>query len=721
MGKKNKQRKNKPQGSPATANSRATNTRAPREAGPKGTVAARLPEIPAFWVALIIPVICLVGAWTYPPVATPMELKSYASQIYLSGLFLAWFWLLRKQRSATLTFSPARVAFGLLFLAGTLSLLWAANHSFWVYKWNKWYTGLVMFVLGLHITQTRENMDRIINLAIVGGLIVAVIGIAQYLFGFDGVPQTAFPSSTFGNGNMAGQVMVFTAFLPLYFLFRRDLPNNRVWYYALSLTLLLTYTFYTRTRAVWLAISLEAALIGIFILLDRTGRREWLAWNREKTTAGAVALAALLILVNFNQEGFRPFWQIAMYELSSISTSIASTSNQIGGERYLIWGTTIDIIKAHPFFGTGLGSFFHDVNVGDFQQYRVIGVQRAHNDVLELMVELGAFGMLLLLGIIVTVCIRIYKLILHSTGTFRILFALLLIAVTGSMFNAQLSFPYQLPVPTVIMPFFMALVIRGAENIENNTRTITLKPWFNKAALSASALLFVFITANDLTWMRDIDALNKVVSNGTGGEWKPVNPIYNQAYITGARSVAQALRTMDGDELSIRVIKPLLDYWPQSTANTSMAAENYLNMGNYEQAEYWAKETRENQMTGTFLGEFYLMQIYSRTGRTDDLRQLYEFLKQQPESQLSQQQNNYNILHTMSINLQDFEMTPVFFEKFMEYFGESAPVIANQAVYYMNIGDVPGALPYMKRALELDPDVPLAAQFKQILSQYADQ
>ena len=43
------------------------------------------------------------------------------------------------------------------------------------------------------------------------------------------------------------------------------------------------------------------------------------------------------------------------------------------------------------------------------------------------------------------------------------------------MLNAQVSFPYQLPVPLVIMPFFLALVIRGSEDIESNTFSVSLE------------------------------------------------------------------------------------------------------------------------------------------------------------------------------------------------------------------------------------------------------
>ena len=46
---------------------------------------------------VIIPIICLVGAWTYPPVATPMELKVLRLPDLPFWTTIFWFWLQRKQ------------------------------------------------------------------------------------------------------------------------------------------------------------------------------------------------------------------------------------------------------------------------------------------------------------------------------------------------------------------------------------------------------------------------------------------------------------------------------------------------------------------------------------------------------------------------------------------------------------------------------------------------
>ncbi len=650
-----------------------------------------------------------------------MELKSYASQIYVSGLLLLWFWLQKKQPDVTLTFSPARICFGLLFVAGTLSILWANNPDFWVYKWNKWYVGFAMFLLGINISQTEKNIDTVINLAILGGLITACIGISQYLFNFNGIPQTSPPSSTFGNGNMAGQVMVLTAFLPLYFLFKEKLSSPRGWYYAFALCILLTYTFYTRTRAVWMAISFEAVLIVIFVFADKSRRSQWLHWNKDKTKSTMAAFACLMLLINVNSEGFNPFWEVAAYELSSIVTNINANAVDTGGERYLIWTSAIEIIKDYPIFGTGLGNFFEAANNGKYLHYRILGVQRVHNDVIELAVELGFFGLFLLLLVIVAMCVLIFKLILRSEGNKRLLFALLIIVVTGSMFNSQLSFPYQLPVPLTIMPFFLALVIRGSEDIVANTFTVSLKPWFSKLAITFGSIVFIFFTVNDLLWLRDMSVLNRIVKNqSTDTVWSPVNPIYNQVYITATRSIHTAVKGQNRGLFSQNIIKPVVEYWPDALAHQTMSAENYLQQGNFEQAEFWALKMADSQMDDSYFSEFYLMDIYQRAGNIEKYRQLYDSVKIKPEASLSQHPNTYNMLHSMSINLQDYSMTTHYFEKYLEYFGEFAPVLANQAVFYLNNGLIAEAIPLMRRSLELNPTLSLAAQFQQTMAQYPD-
>lgn len=73
----------------------------------------------------------------------------------------------------------------------------------------------------------------------------------------------------------------------------------------------------------------------------------------------------------------------------------------------------------------------------------------------------------------------------------------------------------------------------------------------------------------------------------------------------------------------------------------------------------------------------------------------------------------------MAINLEDYGMVSYFYDKYLEYHGEYAPIDANQAVYYFNIGDYANATTYMRRTIKLDPNHPYAEQFRGLIDEYS--
>ena len=677
-------------------------------------------EAPVFWATVIIPIACLVGAWTNPPVATPMELKSFATQIYLSFLLLIWFLYNQNSKTTHFKFSSSRIAFGCLFLLGTVSVFWATNPDFWVYKWNKWYAGFAIFLLALHINLNEKNLRKIASLLTLAGLIIAVVGISQYLFGFDQIPQSAFPSSTFGNANMAGQVIVLTSLFPLFLIFLEEKTKTSTWFYAFSCSLMFTFAFYTRTRAVWIACTLEFILLIIFFTLDKSNRSQWLIWSRNKTYSAIAGLALFLVLVNFSATGFKPFWDVAAPQIASISQSIGSSAAE-GEHRYMIWKSTLEMFRSSPFLGVGLGNWFEAYNNGGFADTRILGTQRAHNDVFELGAELGILGIVFLAGIIISICMQIYLLIQKSMGHQRVFFALITIALTASMLNAQASFPYQLPVPLIITPFLAGLLINGAENYGSKFILKFNSLPLEKAKIPICAGIFLFIFVNDALWFNDFRKLNKLVANlDMSTPWDPVNPIYNQAYFTAGRSVIEALKNSEQQGLSENIINSLRTYWPDNLISQIMSAEISMRKGDIASAEEYFLKAKELEPDSSFIASFFLMQIYLQTNQMEKLQGLYDFLKEKPESSLSKSESAYSMLHSISINLQDLEMTNYFYEKYLEHWDENPEILANQGIYYLNIGDYSRAVFSFEKALTLNPNVEMADQFRQFIQDYSE-
>jgi len=110
-----------------------------------------------------------------------------------------------------------------------------------------------------------------------------------------------------------------------------------------------------------------------------------------------------------------------------------------------------------------------------------------------------------------------------------------------------------------------------------------------------------------------------------------------------------------------------------------------------------------------------------QTGQWQKLEVLYDDLKKEPENFLSKIESAYSMLHSASINLQDFEMTNIFFERFIKYWGENAEILANQGIYYINVGDISNAALSFEKALLINPDMERADEFRQFIKDYSDQ
>lgn len=676
----------------------------------------KLPDHLVWPVLAVIPLACLVGAWTTPAVATPDELKAAVSQVLLTTLLLVMFWCLPRKGEIMLRFSPPTWAFAALFGLATVSLAWSVNPDFWFYKWSRWYAGFVMFLFGMQLRQSTLNLDRVFLACMAGGVFTAAVGSAQQLFNFAMIPQTAFPASTFGNGNVAGEVMIFTFLLGCYFLCKPELSPRATWACVAAMTLIAMYTFYTRTRAVWLAVLLETALFAVFVLFDRK-RGEWLHWNRQKTIASVAGLLVLLVMINFRHTGFQPFWQVAAFEMGSIANEIGSTEGPQASARYLIWSSTLNIIADSPLIGTGLGSFFHMINVSAYSNMQVLGVQRVHNDLLEVLVDMGVAGLLCILAIIVTFCRQLYLLLCHASGKHRLVYVLLTIAVTGSMLDAMLAFPYEMPVPLLLMPLFMAIVIRGAEQVAPaQVKQVRAGQWYRPATLAATAVMLVVVTLVNGQWLQDFRQLNRVLEEPERNlSWQPDSVIYSQAHITAARGVVDALAAANLDALAIRVFMPAVAYWPDSIANTLAMTRFTHSTGQLLEAEKWGLKSMAVQPPGTYVSETFLITIYSQLGDFAKVVDIYNRLKDLPEHQLTGSSNILNALHYNSIALQDSDNTQRFYDLYVKYFGHVAGIEANHAIFLINLGQVAEAMPYMARAVAMDATIPQAAEFNRLL------
>ena len=662
--------------------------------------------IPIYWLVSLLPLLALVGAWTTPALANPDLLKAMTAQIYLSALLVFWCWQNRHAPYLNLHCTTVRLLFSAFFVFGSLSALWSVNVDFFIYKWLMWYAGALTFFFVLQINHTKENLHAIFNAIVLAGVVTSVIGIAQYLFLLEVLPQNSFPASTFGNGNVAGQVIVLCFPAGIYLFLKQNSHKAPDWIYALALALMLVFAFYTQSRGVWLAVSLEIVLIALFVLLDKHQRPQWLYWNRNKKKASLAALLLLTVLINFDNQGFQPFSNIAAKQISSIAISVGYERSP----RYLEWTSALEMIKDNPFIGTGLGSFLENYNQGYHTTILTWNTKTVHNDLLELGVELGAVGYLIFIALVVCMIKLVIDLANKSSGPQRLAYAATFIALTGTMFNAQLSYPYQLPVPLIMLPLYAALIIKGAEEHtpweKLKVKPLSVPSWFSRAALSSAAVLLIVISTINGQWFRAYsDLSHKIETPSVPSTFRPDLLVFHQELIPILRSLSLSLEHQGMHRQALSLTPLLLDYWPEEPMNTILHATSYLSLGNYKEVERLVATIKSRQPVGSYIAEYLLLEVYQQQGETDKIRDLYQYLASEPEDSLRWHSKPYKTLLFLSLGLKDYPRTQFFYDQYLKYFTTTAQLESNMAFFYMNTEQEEKALPHMTRALELDPGV----------------
>jgi O-antigen ligase len=129
-------------------------------------------------------------------------------------------------------------------------------------------------------------------------------------------------------------------------------------------------------------VALLVASAALALLLSTPGRR-WRALL-------VVPVAALVVLVSspMVRERFAGGWN----ELGTVNTSATETSM---GLRVVIWKTTLGIIRDHPLFGVGAGSFAPSYAArihAEATGWQAAEAKDTHNQYLHVQVEAGALG-----------------------------------------------------------------------------------------------------------------------------------------------------------------------------------------------------------------------------------------------------------------------------------------------------------------------------------------
>jgi O-antigen ligase len=259
---------------------------------------------------------------------------------------------------------------------------------------------LIYFVMTTMFVDTPRRLKALVRTVAIFGFVMAAFGLTQS-FTTDGTRVYWFrqltQSQAFGpfiNRHHFAGYMELALAMPLGLLVSGALESYKRPLYAFAVVVMAMSLVATNSRGGIISLGAE-----IFFVLVVGG----FGWRRKKDqpraqrirsalVRGAAAMAIVLVLLGgallvSGPEVFTRF----------LGTPVAEDPTQ---GRAHFWNVTLDVIKAHPLLGSGLGSFSviytrYDTRNGIFR------LEQAHNDYLQTLSDAGILGGLLGIAFIV--------------------------------------------------------------------------------------------------------------------------------------------------------------------------------------------------------------------------------------------------------------------------------------------------------------------------------
>ncbi len=227
-------------------------------------------------------------------------------------------------------------------------------------------------ILAGHVAVQGHRRSLIVTI-LASGVLVTLLAVPSYLAAPAGSQAASALSGSFHYPNGLGSFLLLIVFLPCAFLFHGGTRLASV-ASACALAVLGAALILTHSRGVWAA--------GLIALIFWTAVERKLIWARR----GSMALVALLLIGLVLIASRRPADIAPRFASLAAATSRASDDPSYRW-RWDIYAWTVDIIKDHPWIGTGIGTF--PIAIKLYQRAPYVTGLYAHNHYLQTAAEMG--------------------------------------------------------------------------------------------------------------------------------------------------------------------------------------------------------------------------------------------------------------------------------------------------------------------------------------------
>ncbi|MFC2172076.1 tetratricopeptide repeat protein [Acidobacteriota bacterium] len=462
-----------------------------------------------FWAFLLLvvlaPFVILPQAYDYAD--HPKAAFIQAGAVILFFLCLAKRMLDNERR---ILLGPFDLPLIILLIWSALSLVWAHNRYEGLMTWMHWTACALLYWIGLHSLRDRKDVVRLLMAFFFSGFCVALLGITQYLFQVDWIPQTRPPSSTFANTNLAAQYVVLT--LPLGVVFflrtRRRLAASG---YALAVTSMACFPFYGVVKAGWLALFIQTAMFCTFLTIERKNQ---IFSKKHKVLLAALSCGVFFLMFNLTPAGFRWRFSQSYEEVTSMlkppgtqdvdqnTFSKEPVRNSLR-ERKICWLNTLAMIGDHPLRGVGLSNFqiqypiYSRRTAVDLTFGENMFFHRTHNDYLQVLSELGLLALFPLAWLCFALARIAYRSVRDETdGETRLFAAGIITGLLGLFVTAFFSFPFQSSIPPLGFCCFLSALVVLVDppvRLSKEARPVPTDISVKRTAFKAGALLVIML------------------------------------------------------------------------------------------------------------------------------------------------------------------------------------------------------------------------------------
>ncbi|MEK9165519.1 MAG: O-antigen ligase family protein [Patescibacteria group bacterium] len=624
---------------------------------------------------------------------------------------LVWFWPQYRPKvtwSARLTRSPqALLNWSILafFAALILSTLLGADsvRSFWGTQermtgvFTLLHFGFFYFML---ISVFRSQKDWLWFLR---GLIVAGIIISSHIFIYFGLFKGNFlrgesASFWFGNKGLAGSFLLFFVFLTPVWWFYERMEKTKFIQRIIFLVFVLTEFIFlgavitNATRAVWVGLFI-AAILGLLILSfsfkNKTGK--------SKIYKGSF-LTVVIVLMLFSALtvfGKLPTQLYQTFPLLNTARSIVTTLNA-DNTRIMSWTQGLRSLKSkHILFGYGPENYYiahnkpFNIKVSQLRMYDVmLDFDKAHNQPLENLVDMGIIGFLAYMLIFVVVVWMSFKLPITN---YQLPIILLFIA-----YFIHLLFTFD--TPSSYWLFFISLgLVYYTMTLSDEPRIALVRGKLTRSfsssrdiigAILITVLIIIIPISLYFINFKSYKASNKTaIAQAAANASQPIETSFNFYYqALQEKSVfAFEIRTM----MAMEVLENIKQYDPRTR----------------DMLMYTAAELEKNSKN-SYHSQLMLGTIYNLLSAADQryYSQALEALMRAQALAPSRHQP-YTELFSAYLGLNKFDDARQAVEKALEvgYEPKIAPQFLGLAFIYGQTGYLDQSLQYYQKALEIEP------------------